>query len=71
MSARGLPELVIRLLDDNLAALASGRLHSSLNAEQVKQMFPASTSCCATLGTGPAKSASCAPTASSTGPNRN
>lgn len=36
---QGLPELVIRLLDDNLDALASGRLHSSLNAEQVKQMF--------------------------------
>ncbi|CPR56998.1 Uncharacterised protein [Mycobacteroides abscessus subsp. abscessus] len=36
---QGLPELVIRILDENLDALASGRLHSSLNADQVKQMF--------------------------------
>jgi integrase len=36
---QGLPELVIRLLDANLDALASGRLHSSLNGEQVQQMF--------------------------------
>lgn len=36
---RNLPELVIRILDENLDALASGRLHSSLNADQVKQMF--------------------------------
>ncbi|TXI56041.1 MAG: site-specific integrase [Mycolicibacterium mageritense] len=36
---QGLPEPVIRLLDDNLDALASGRAHSSLTAEQVQQMF--------------------------------
>ena len=36
---QGLPEPVIRLLDEHLDALASGRLHSSLNGEQVQQMF--------------------------------
>lgn len=36
---QALPEPVIRLLDDNLDAFASGRLHSSLTGEQVKQMF--------------------------------
>ncbi|CQD04435.1 MULTISPECIES: tyrosine-type recombinase/integrase [Mycolicibacterium] len=37
---QGQPELVISILDDeNLDPLASGRLHSSLNANQVKQMF--------------------------------
>lgn len=36
---KGLPERVIRLLDDNLDALANGRLHSSLTGEQVKAMF--------------------------------
>lgn len=36
---QGLPEHVIRLLDDNLDALARGRLHSSLTDEQVNRMF--------------------------------
>jgi integrase len=36
---QGLPELVIRLLDENLDALARGRVHSSLTGEQVQLMF--------------------------------
>ena len=36
---QGLPEAVIRLLDEHLDALASGKRHSSLTATQVHAMF--------------------------------
>lgn len=36
---QGLPESVIRLLDDNLDSLGAGRVHCGLTDQQVRQMF--------------------------------